>query len=592
MAIENLIDLKTAICDLVDDFGLHLFRQISQLTETIEKSNETITTLSDKVLSYEEEIARLKSEIERLSKPPVITPDSDPITVESPPSVYVAIDGKSFAFSGPGEVNPYSPSERRWYFDYDDEIRVILDANLNGKRRVTFQRAWSDLALEAPVRSVSVQIDDKDNDTHFKQSIRLHHHTRPCVDIGANVLPSVDLALLDFLPNYDFAAIRNNTNTSDWKWRMILSDPTADMISEAYYLANQSWTGGVPLSNEASMLSPWDVYFLSVGGKTTKAADIIGTWNSVGNYAVHFYDRSTGKPCLPESNAAITIPTLSLESLPKLFTVSGTTLPVPDLAHNFGLSNLGALLTHDRYYIEALESFVLLPSLSDSGKVRASGLYWSGQIRSNAWRMRDLFHIYLATKEERFKAQILQHLRYMNDAFANPESKAFLPTGVCSVVQRKPSNWNKYALPTDSETATGNHYFLMYVLGEISQHPEFASHCRPIMSHLAKVVDGVWHHSPSRFVVPWLRHAYPTRTSGWKEIMAATFAKEQLAGLEGFLPPVTKEMACWYRAAVIALIDMADEDEDIFWAQSALKWLDIIAPVDKRPIGWNINPRS
>lgn len=641
--MTDLSSLRQFIDDSLDSFANDLLDELKRFEASIAEkdallavNDSTIQDLRNRVRSQEIEISGLNThnafltkltemqaaEIERLKalvpSVPVVTPPNPPIVVNAPPSFSISVSPDSsstpvtFKPSGPGIPNPYSPSERRWHWDLDSEVRIILDAREGngtsddqGQRRITFQRAWSDLPLTAPTRELQ-DIFIKDNDDSSEiEALRLHHHTRHTVTFNRQ-LPGV--IFTKNLPNYDFDAGLSQS-ARDWRWNPSVAKD-ADLISENYYLAHQSWVGGVPLANEASILPPWDVEFLASGFSSSKQQEILGTWDSIGNYPIHFFDRETGKPCLPSSPSATSIPVLNLDNFPlpdaktKLTTRSGAVLPVPDMAHNFGLPNLGALSTRDLFYIEASESFVLLGSLSrkttDSFIPRSSGLYFSGQVRSTAWWMRDLYHLYLATNDVRFKHQMIRQLDLLERTFTIQGAADYRPTGLLSLAPRKTSPWNQFSAPTSYETPTGNHHFLAYVLGEISQHPEFASSVRPILLHVLKVAEGTWHHSPSKYFAPWLRHAVPSSSDSdvaspsWIQICLATFKNfypvlgKLGAPTPGFAAsPLTYDIACWYRAAVVTAVEAG-----LPWSSEALKWLDSQIPVSRRPVAWNIKPRT
>jgi hypothetical protein len=610
----NISDLKRNIDASLDEFSVDLLAELQRFEDSAAEKDALLAArdshildLETKVRNQEAEISVLRTEIERLKTLIPPKPSDPPIIVNSPPSFSLTVSPSpssppvTLKPSGPGIPNPYSTSERRWFWDLDSEIRIILDAREHSnEHHVTFQRAWSDLPLTAPVRELrDLLIFVEGEGVEQIKSLRLGHHTRPTITRNRDIktVPQLPPYLL---PNYETP---KTSAVIDWRWNPSIVD-AADPITENYHLAHQSWTGGVPLSNEASMFPTWDVMLLLMDLPLTNRQQIFSTWDSIGNYPVHFYDRESGKPCLPSSPAAASIPVLNLDSFPladpstKLKTRSGAVLPIPDMAHNFGLSNLAALSARDLYYTEALESFVLLGSLArrndDPFLTRSSGLFFSGQVRSTAWWMRDLFHLYLATGDLRFRHQMVNQLNFLRAAFVSPGAADYRPTGLLSFAPRKPvSPWNQFAAPTEHETPTGNHHFLAYVLGEISQHPEFAVTARPILLHVLKVAEGVWHNSPSKYFTPWLRHAVPSSSSSWTTILSTAFKNfvpvpgKLGAPSPGFsAEPLTIEIACWYRAAVIAAVE-----QKLPWAPEALKWLDSQISVSKRPISWNIKPR-
>jgi hypothetical protein len=560
--------------------------EIVELETANSKQAEEILKLRGKVTELEEELRRLRE-----PKPPVDSP--------AVPDVLINLDGKEYRPTGPGELWPAS-GERRWTWDPSSEVRLILDAKGN-QRRIIVQRAWGDLA---PARLPALEMQIKvalDGETVYDGKLRVHQNTRPCMTFRREPLPLNDigpLSALGVLPNYDPDArpstefLTKACGRTDWQWKLwsdINAPGTFDPWSENFGVVTRSWVGGIPLANEASMLPPWDVMLAMTGHASLHQVVCGPTWDSSGNYAVHFFDRETGAPYRPDSKRAAALPVLNLDNLPALTSASGLKLPVGDIAHDFGLVNFAALVTHERFYIEELEAWTLLGSLARKGEERASGVYWSGQVRSVAWWLRNLFHLYLSGSDSEkrgvIKKQLAGALRWMNSRFANPAGPDHRPTGICSVSPFRESPWSQFATTASGTVLSGNHHFLAHCLAEI--YRSGFEDAEPVLRHVLKVAEGTWKHSPFPYLAPWLQHA-ANDTASWEHLMRDTFSREidpQLAS--SFALPLTIDIVSWWRAAVVAAVDLGEP-----WAVEALAWVDgATKSSGKTPsISWAIQP--
>lgn len=553
-------------------------------------------------------IAELEEQLALLSKDPIdpSPPTNPPIIVtESARDVEIILSNVgTFKRTGDGELWPQS-GERRFFSDLSPEVRAIAD--IKGPQvKVILQRAWGDLPLSAPVLEslITVKIDGK---IRYTGSNRLHHHTRPQMTFDR--LPLADAMRKDKLiplPNYDPSAylspdlLENIALGSNWLWerweQVATKDGTDfDPFTERYGYAHRSWTGGIPSTNEGSFLPPWSVALLLTGDKRIHQNDF-DTAETLGNYPIHFYDRSTGKPYRPEDSLGL--PVLIADGLPKLTSRDGRKLPVADLAHNFGLPNLAALLTGERSYCESIATMNLVGSLARKGGDRTSGIYWSGQVRAVDWWLRDLFHLCLVSvgdEKKYYENQLKNNLRFTEERFTKPGiSPEYRETGIISIAPYKYGDQMRhFADGITQMSSIGQVYILAGVLGEIlaAGYKE----AEPMLRHTLRVVKGVWDtlatNPPaplSRYLAPWTIVAW-NGVDRWFTILDRTFAKLPSTP-QGFNETkLTPDYVAWWRKAVISAVELGEP-----WAPEILKWTDSEM---KRwgkgiPLGWAILPRE
>lgn len=602
--------LSSRLASLISEV-VSLEQQITSLSNEKQSSDTLaherlleIVALRDRILFLEWKIAELEVKVPSPPTPASFTPDTQ-----------VTVLDKIYSPSGPGEF--WAPSgEFRWAWDINKEVRLVLDAKENPDNgpdqcRFFFQRAWTDLPLDTlPVElPVKVAIDGEER---FSGPVRVHHHQRTPKTFNRLPFPDVDLTpfvKLGIFPNYDLSSISlpsvKEMSTYLWdQWEKL--NPTADQWSERYGVAVRNWVGGIPLSNEASMLAPWDIQ-LAFGSNTESSLiwnrlfDICyNTWESSGNYAIHFCDRETGLSCRPDSKSFSSVPMINPDNLPTLIGKNGKSLPRGDIAHDFGLVSLAALVTRERFFVEELESWTLLGPLGRSEKhtpPRSSGIYFSGQIRSNAWFLRNLYFLYLSLPDSerriQVREQLVRNIKYLNDTFANPSSPLHYKTGLLdftSPYREVPWTQNT-ARNKNFLILSGNHHFLVHVLNEIRHNREFSDLVMPILLHVLRSTEGIWKYSPNPYLTPWLQHAATTKQDSWPEIMANTFSKSVPSPTKLIDPSsvMTVDIAAWYRAAIVAGVELGQA-----WASEALKWIDqAIKDTGRKPsIAWMINPRT
>lgn len=508
------------------------------------------------------------------------------------PDVVIKFGDRTLRPEGPGEVWLWS-GERRWFWDVTSDIRIILDA-VGKQRRIILQRAWGDLPLTAPVAIVRIGV-ILDGETVWDDDVRIHHHTRPCMTFRRRQIPAGPWGeawkSLGLIPNFKSQKLDGKI-PNRWEWKRWDQQPeaaTANPWTERYGLASKSWVGGVPLSNEGSMISPWDATLLLSNPSPDLWEMCADTAESVGNYAVHFISRVTGQPFEYNTEGGLALPQLNADALPVLTTAAGVRLPVADIAHDMALPNTLALLTGERFYIEALQSMVLLGSLAKKGPERANGIYWSGQVRSVAWWMRNLYHLCQATGGDQSEhlPQLRANLKWMTLRFADPRGPEYRPTGILSWVAHKASPWMRFVSSPGLTTSTGNAHFLAHVLGEINRSGVVAGEAEAMLRHVLKVAEGTWRHSPGRKLAAWLQHSGTgSHTEMWPEIMARTFANLKVIA-SGFPEPITTDIIAWHRTAVVAARDLGE-----VWAIEALPQIDAMLAADRRvpSIAWQVEP--
>ncbi len=593
--------LSSSLSLLIAD-ATQLENQISILQSSNSKEIGENIRLSAKIVVLENELLVANSRIAELekilNKPPIPIPS--PIT----PDVEIAFLDQTWRPAGEGELYPVS-GERRWTWEPSPEVRIVLDCKLT-QRRVIIERCWGDLPLTAPVLATHLRI-ALDGNEYYNSPVRVHHHTRPAVTFRRLPAVQFDLGLLKrtgIIPNYMNSATPAPQQLSDmvtgrvhtWKrWEQIKAAGTYDPFTEDYQFIINSWSGGAgPSINEASMLTPWDSTLLlsSESDSPTQSGlyDLcFDTADTSGNYPIHFWDQ--------RGTVLANLPIVNPDAIPALFSSTGLKLPVPDLAHHHALSHLAALLTGERYYTEELESWVLLGPLARKGIDRESGIYFSGQVRATAWWLRIIYHLTRVPAPEsltRYYTDILlRNLQYIYDNFVDPQGSEYRSTGILSIVQIRPSESTKYASSNALfQTITGNTYFIAYVMGEISTHPneQIRSLAIDIVRHVTLTARGTWEHSPSRYLIPWLQHAMLANVSDWPTIMKTTFSTGPAHPTKWGTAPVTIDYFAWWRASVCAAIDAGGDN---LWAIEALKWADReIQKWRPLPIAWAVEPRS
>jgi hypothetical protein len=588
-----------------------LERYISSLESDLLKSTNENGVLEQSLKAAQEELTQAKNKITELEKYiEDSTTKPDPTELGPLPNVSITFLGVVSRPLSKGEF--YSPSgETRWEWNPSSEVRIILDAT-EFQRRIIIERCWSD-------------------------NLRLHKGQRvPFLYIsGQSTVPVVDLPSMmksglvpnfntdaKSLPNPELLSDITYGKSSSWKrWNQINSPGTYDPLSEEYGYVRSSWLGGAgPAINEASMLTPWDSAFLLSTMYPVMYPDYnpvrdlsvrdlyyscIDTAETSGNYGIHYRDKDTVRSLrntfTAESATAANLPQTAAENLPQLETASGLKLPKPDIAHLHALPNVAAMLTNDRFYVEELESWVLLGHLARKGKDRESGVYWSGQVRSAVWWLRSLYHLTriktLPEVNKYYTALLRKNLQWIVDTFtikgASPE---YRETGILSIVPISPSESVKYAAANAvHRVSTGNLYFMAHVAGEIMTHPdeEIRSLATIIVRHVTKAARGTFEHSQSvsMYLVPWLQHALVTSNDSWSTIIKTTFSN--MTGDKvpvKFAPPITSDFVAWWRAAVVAAIDAGGDNQ---WAFEAYKWINSEIPKYKPlPLAWNIKPRT
>lgn len=567
---------------------------IDNLRDAAEKVAADLDSLEKKnaELAAQNEALRVVLEDLRRPKPPVA----------ELPDVVIQYDSKTLKPEGEGDLWSLS-GERRWTWDVRDDVRVILDCK-GAQRRVILRRAWGDMTTTAATTMARIKV-ILDGEVFWDGDVRIHARQSSPMTFRRLPMPEFDLKELKaraLVPNYRPQAGLDGSIPKRWEWkpwaeRAEVITGKADRWSERFGLAPQSWVGGVPLANEASMLPPWDVTMLLSPNVSPALWEACAeTAESVGNYTVHYYDRATGRPYDPASPACQGLPVINPDNLPALHTVMGLKLPVADLAHNLGLPNVMAMLTGERFYVEALESMVLLGSLARKGEERASGTYWSGQVRAAVWWLRDLYHLNRvydrAPASEgslRVREQLYKTLDWMASQYANPSAIGHRSTGLCAWTAHKTSLWMQYASPQGQTASTGHMYFLSHVLGEIHRSGIVGNAAEPMLRHALKVAEGTWKSGPSKYLAGWLQHSLAgTKDETWKQITERTF-RTLGTPPAGFIPPLTSDIIAWHRAAVVVAVDLGEP-----WAQEALDWIDDALAQSKRTPGivWQIEPTN
>lgn len=632
---DRVIALATEV-NLLESEVIELHSQIDLLNFRVVSEGEEyqaqIANLTRIIKEKEERIGLLEAELAALKPAPMPSPVPDPLPVPMPsppapkptpppiispsppaaPDVQITLLNKTYSPSGPGELWPLS-GEYRWTFEVNKEITLILDSLKDPlssaiQNKVIIQRAWGDLPTPTPTPDsveppppiethIRVVIDKK---IAYDGSISIKHHTRHAKTFGRLPLRNT-LSQAKFVspfPNYDFSSIAPLTlaDLSSWQWKSWRQyHPTTDPWTENFGFITRSFTGGVPIANEAAMFPPWDVYLALMGSSSEVGQKLYNlcadTWDASGNFAIHYFDRATGQPYRPETLPE-SIPVLKADNLPALFSRSGLKLPVGDIAHNFGLVNFAALVTGERFYIEELESWALLGPIVKPFNERSLGVYISGQWRSTAWWLRDIFHLYISlpngSKRSSVRKQLVDAITYLTDRFARPTSKHYHPTGILdtSPFGDGDSRWLKYSTP-GPVSLSGNHHFLAHVVNEIRQSgiAGFDTLTEPLLRHLVKSAEGTWKYSPTKYMAPWLKHVLG---SDWPETMKLTFARGP-APYSSFSDPLTLDITAWWRANVIAALELG-----LPWAKEALWWVDreIKSTGRHQSVNWRIKPRE
>lgn len=597
--LSDKLDASMTAIRTVEDLRQTLFASIVRTLDAGIETRQLLDRLVDIVSDQSGIIVRQEARIEALEAkitalapiPAVPTSPSPPVVISSTftPDIKISIGERTLTPTGAGEPWFFT-DERRWTWDLDDEVRVVLDslprADSRPQHRVTLQYCWGNSAGRAirtypVIVNVDGEIDESPVRVHPGCRHAITYERRRFDELGVTPAQVAAWKQSGYLPNFS-PNIQIPTCAQiekDWKWATWLKDnPTSDTWSEDFGLCTKSWTGGVPLANEGSLLSPWDVALLYASDKDTK--DYLWslcseTAESSGNYPVHFWDRSTGAPYLYSAPEFLALSTLNADNLPVTKSASPSIFhPRADIAHDMALVNTMALITRERFYVEELESWVLLGPACRTRKERETGVYWSGQVRASAWWLRNLFHLSLVRPDSvRIRTQLDNALSFMARTFADRNSVDWMPSGLCALVpKKKDSPWMEHSADTVTQTQTGNLYFLMTVLGEIAYaHPGKVA-AVSMLNHLAHVLLGVWRHSPSSYLCPWLQHAVPERAALWPDIMQTTFARLPETALTSFPPLITADIFGWWRAA---LLTAHDHNIDLPSSTPPLQWADL-----------------
>lgn len=562
------------------------------MKETLEVIRDAVEQMEILVTALEKEKDRLAAENAELqAKLAALQVKPDPFV----PDVMIRFENRELRPGGDGEPWPWSGG-RRWFWDVTPEIRIMLDV-VGKQRRIILQRAWGDLALTAGAARFRLAV-ILDGETVWDDAVRLHHHTRSCLTFRRLPLLSLDTGAWKksgAIPNFKTQNLDGKI-PDRWEWKpwdqSTEARSGADRWTERFGLASKSWVGGVPLSNEGSMVSSWDATLLLSDKPSAELWEICAdTADTIGNYAVHFMNRGTGQPIVYDTAAAAGLPQLNADALPALTTAAGVRLPVADIAHDMALPNVMALLTGERFYIEALQSMVLLGSLAKKGADRASGIYWSGQVRSVAWWLRNLYHLCQATggAQSEHLPQLRANLKWMVERFCDPKGTEHRPTGILSWTPHKNSPWMRFAASTTGRTtSTGNHHFLAHVLGEIHRSGIVGGDAEAVLCHVLKVAEGTWKHSPDKKLAAWLQHSGTgDRGETWQDIAKRTFAGGPARPVTSFPEPITTDIIAWHRAAVVAACDLGEA-----WAIEALPQIDAMLAAERRvpSIAWQVEP--
>jgi hypothetical protein len=468
--------------------------------------------------------------------------------------------------SGPGER---SRGERRWQWDASPEVRVLVDRQDTGQVRVTFERCWSDLPVDAAPLALEVTL-VHEGETTTLRPLRLHHHTRPSVVLRRSPPPpppAPRLRARGFVPAYAPNRLPQDTvrRLLDARhpfesWARRARSPY-DPVSEEYGQVPMSWTGW----DEAGPLPSWAVAYLLTGNRRLWEA-VVETADTSGNYAVHYRSRASGRIVRYHETGGL--PQLNASQVVTLHSAAGEKLPVPDVAHQHSLVYLAALLTGERWYREELQAWHAYNLLTRPREARLAGLLWSGEIRATAHALRALLQLALVSRgEDRafFDAQLRANLVWMRERFVAAGAPDHRPTGVLALQPFRSAEMLRYAAPGETEVvATWQHHVLAWVLAEIARAGYHEA--VPVRDHVLHVTRGVWEHSPARHDFFWGNHVY--RAHDWPSSIAATFPQRERppAGIE---PPVTSDYALWARAGVVAAVQAGQP-----WAPDALEWID------------------
>jgi hypothetical protein len=232
------------------------------------------------------------------------------------------------------------------------------------------------------------------------------------------------------LPNYDQSVVVPETTLAAMKtkWTAAMTEPMSIGVASAY----MPQTGG---RGDIGILPDWASIWLLTMDK--RARDVtLGTADGAGSWSSHYRDRNTDKPVSLADFPYMTIAghagdtynpvTKKQELFPACATGACSNPNTHDPDHQPNLAYLPYMLTGDYYYLEELQFWAMWDAFYTNPGYRQNvkGLFYSEQVRGQAWSMRTLAEAaYITPDDDRLKAHftsiVNNNLDWYNATYTN-----------------------------------------------------------------------------------------------------------------------------------------------------------------------------
>jgi hypothetical protein len=280
-------------------------------------------------------------------------------------------------------------------------------------------------------------------EVYAKTALTHYHHARwrkifwwngdaPEVNVKQN---TAYLIASRALPNYDQSVVVPETTLAAWKtkWTGAITEPMGIGLATPY----MPQTGG---RGDIGLLPDWaSAWLLSMDKRAREVT--LGTADGAGSWSSHYRDRNTDKPISLIDYPYMTIAghaadtynpvTKKQEIFPACATGACSNPNTHDPDHQPNLAYLPYMLTGDYYYLEELQFWAMWDAFYTNPGYRQNvkGLFYSEQVRGQAWSMRTLAEAaFITPDDDRLKAHFTSivnnnldwyNATYTNNAAAN-----------------------------------------------------------------------------------------------------------------------------------------------------------------------------
>jgi hypothetical protein len=232
------------------------------------------------------------------------------------------------------------------------------------------------------------------------------------------------------LPNYDQSVVVPETTLAAWKtkWTGAITEPMGIGLATPY----MPQTGG---RGDIGILPDWTSAWLLTMDKRAREVTL-GTADGAGSWSSHYRDRNTDQPVSLADYPYMTIAghasdtynpvTKKQEIFPACATGACSNPNTHDPDHQPNLAYVPYMLTGDYYYLEELEFWAMWDAYYTNPGYRQNikGLFYSEQVRGQAWSMRTLAEAaYITPDNDRLKAHftaiVNNNLDWYNATYTN-----------------------------------------------------------------------------------------------------------------------------------------------------------------------------